>query len=1206
VTRLAATEPRRGGLNVVNNVTRWGALIAGAALVLGLGSPARAQSTRGSVAGTVRDGQGAAVPGATIELTSPRRNDTQVTTANEAGDFVFLNLLPDTYNLKVTMDSFKTIEQSNVVVNAADRLSVGVITLELGAVSETVNVSTRVVEVQSRDATRNFSVDSAAIENLAVNGRDPLALARLAPGIADATGGGLGMNVNGGRDNTMNYTVDGVSNIDTGNNGVLGSINLDAVEEFKILTNAYAAEYGRSSGAQVSLVTKSGGRDFRGSLYGYRRQESFNANTFINNRERGRALQTDPNSRAGLKPINRQTDVGFTVGGPIPLGGYNKDRNRLFFFFAFENQGRNIPPANPNRVKVPTALERQGDFSQSVDNNNRPYNLIRDYTTGLPCTATNTSGCFQDGGVLGRIPANRLYAPGLAILRAFPEPNVPNAAGYNYESQLAVAIDRREEIFRADWQASSAWRLYGRYFHNSNNAGAGIGPYGSFNLTGNLPGISISDIRPVYNVSVSATGVLSPSLFAEVTFGTGHNSIYIHDESGNFTRTKLGVAALPLLYPEAVQADLPPWFQLAGRFGNQANLNSAQSPFTNFNTTYDVLGNVTKVWGRHTSKVGLYMQKSLKDQTSFTNHNGVINFNDNASNPFDTSYAAANAATGVFNNYTQANAYSNGEYRYWNIEWFAQDNWKVGDRLTLDYGLRFYWVQPQHDEASLTSNFYPELFQSNQAVRLYRPTLRNGQRIGVDPLTGATVDGVNIGRIVPQSGNPTNGIGQSGDAGVPSRLITDNGILFAPRFGLTYDITGNQSFIFRAGGGVFYDRYEGNISFALISNPPTTSTPRIDFGLLQQLDPATALLAPSDLNAQQASGQVPSTYNFNAGFQKKLPGGMIWDIAYVGSIANHLPRQVNLNAVPYGARFLDENQDPTLGTSSLRGQNAYDANFLRPYQGYGNINMRLYDANSNYHGLQTQIDRRFASGLFLNANYTFSKSLDTQDGNNDFSRIDGLDKQANYGPAGFDRRHILNFNWVYQVPKMETAGVLLGGLVNNWQISGGYRLESGLPYGLTWSINGISTNNNIAGSNTENANRPIINGDTGVGYDVDDPYQQFALGIYAQSLVGSRGLESGRNYLNRAPINNVDLSVEKGFGLGGRRRLAFRVDAFNALNHTQFDAVANNMQFQALGNDTIVNLPYDASGALVRTNGFGSVTSVRSPRVLQLLARLQF
>jgi hypothetical protein len=1186
---------------------RWLSLVAGAAVMLAMGAgSALAQSTRGSVAGTVRDGQGAAVPGATVELTSPRRNDTQVATANESGDFVFLNLLPDTYNLKVSMDSFKTVEQANVVVNAADRLSLGVITLELGAVSETVTVTTRVVEVQSRDAVRNFSVDSAAIENLAVNGRDPLLLARLAPGIADA--GGICMIVNGARDNTTIYTVDGVSNLDTGNNGVLGSINLDAVEEFKILTNAYQAEYGRSSGAQVSLVTKSGGRDYHGTAYGYRRQESWNANTFINNRERGRALETDPNTKVGLKPINRQTDAGFTIGGPIPLGGYNKDRNKLFFFFAFENQRRNVPPAAPNRVKVPTELERQGDFSQSLDNNGRPYNLIRDYQTGLPCTAADTRGCFQDGGVVGRIPQNRLYAPGMAILNAYPLPNT-NGPGYNYESQVAVQIDRREEIFRADWQASSDWRVYGRYFYNTNNGGTGIGPYnnpGGFNLQANFPALTISDIRPVYNVSVSATGVLSPTLFAEVTFGTGHNSIFIHDEGTAWTRSALGLQGLPLLYPGSVQADLPPQFQMGTRFGTSPYVSSNQAPFTNFHTTYDFLGNVTKVWGRHTSKVGLYAQRSLKDQTSFTNHNGVINFGDSASNPFDTTYGAANAATGVFSQYQQANAYSNGEYRYWNVEWYAQDNWKVNDRFTLDYGLRFYWVQPQFDEAGLGSNFIPSNFDQGQAVRLYRPGLNAaGQRVAVDPVTGQQLSAVNIGRIVPGSGNLENGIGQSGDAGVPDRLIEDQGVLFAPRFGLTYDITGNQSFIFRAGGGVFYDRYEGNISFALISNPPTTFTPAINNGRLQDIDPANALLGPSGLNAQAVSGEVPSTYNFNAGFQKKLPGGMIWDIAYVGSVQSHLPRQINVNAVPYGARFLPENQDPTLPASSLPGNNSLNGDFLRPYQGYGNINLRLYDANANYHGLQTQIDRRFSNGLFLNANYTLSKALNTQDVNTDFSRIDGNDKKANYGPAVFDRRHIFNVNWVYQLPRHEGVNALMSGLVNNWQVSGGYRLESGTPYGLTWSINGVSTTQNIAGSDTENANRPIIAGNPGSGHS-DDPYQQVALGIYQQAPVGSIGLESGRNYLNRAPINNIDLSVEKGFGMGARRRLAFRVDAFNVLNHTQFDAVANNMQFAALGNNAIVNLPYDAAGNLVRTGGFGAVTSVRTPRVVQLLARFEF
>jgi Carboxypeptidase regulatory-like domain len=190
------------------------------------------------MAGTVRDGQGAVIPGATIELVSPRRNDTQTMIANAEGDFEFLNLLPDTYTIKVTMDGFKTAERHNVVLNANDRLAIGVMTLELGAVTETVTVSSRVVEVQSRSAERSFSVDSTAITNLAVNGRSPLALTRLAPGIANAPadGSNLFFNVNGSRGGVHNLTVDGVSNMDTGSNGVSGNIKI-RVDAFNALNH---------------------------------------------------------------------------------------------------------------------------------------------------------------------------------------------------------------------------------------------------------------------------------------------------------------------------------------------------------------------------------------------------------------------------------------------------------------------------------------------------------------------------------------------------------------------------------------------------------------------------------------------------------------------------------------------------------------------------------------------------------------------------------------------------------------------------------------------------------------------------------------------------------------------------------------------------------------------------------------------------------
>ena len=1178
-------------------------LLALIAVALAAATTVHAQTTRGSIAGTVHDNQGAAIPGASVTIVSVRRGDEVTVATNEAGDFIVPNLLPDTYTIKITMDGFKAFERQDVVLTANERLNAGTMTLELGALQETVTVTSRVVEVQSESAERSFSIDATAIENLAVNGRDPLALTRLAPGITNA--GGLGMSVNGSRGGVHNLTVDGVSNVDTGNNGILGNINLDAVEEFKLLTNAYQAEYGRSSGAQISVVSKSGGRDYHGSLYWYKRHEGLNANSWLNNRDRGVQLRTDPNTRVGLKAINRQSDIGYTVGGPIPLGGYNRDRSRLFFFFAQEHQQRFIPPGNPNRVKVPTALERQGDFSQSVDNAGRPFPFIRDSTTGLACTATDTRGCFQHQGVLGRIPPERLYALGLQIMKMYPEPN-DSGAGFNYSSQIAADLDRREDIVRIDWQASSKWRLFGRFFNNTNNAGAGIGPYGSFVLGANLPLTNVSDVRGVYNYSFSATSVLSNKTFLEMTFGTGHNQIDIFDIDGKLNRSSLGLQNLPLLYPSAVKDDYPPQFAFGGRSGTSPNIGSNNAPFYNFNTTYDFTGSVTRVMGRHTAKVGFYVQKSLKDQSGFGPNNGRIEFNDDTANPFDTGYSYANAAIGVFRFYDQASSWPVGEYRYWNAEWYAQDNWKATDRFTLDYGMRFYWIQPQWDKAFLTSTFLPDKFNAAQAVRLFRPG-RNaaGARIAFDPVTGQTLPEAFIGRIVPNSGDLLNGIRVGGQDDISKYLFKDRGIHYAPRIGVTYDLTGRQNFIVRAGGGVFYDRYEGNLAFAQITNPPTSFTPRISYGLLQQIDPASALLAPSGLNAPDYEGEVPTTYNFNVGIQKKLPFMMIWDVAYVGSIQNHLPRQVNINAVPYGATFRPENQDPTRAPGGLPGQNALPQDFLRPYQGYGNINIRQFQANGNYHGLQTQIDRRFSHGLFLNANYTWSKAMDTQDGNGSFSRIDEFDKRANYAPAGFDRRHVFNLNWVYELPKLDVTNAIAQNVLHDWQLSGGYRYESGAPYTVNWSVSGVGSRN-ITGSDTEGF-RVVMTGDIPKGY-TDDPYRNLPINIWSPAQQGSIGLESSRNYLNLPPLNNLDLSLQKSIRLPARAALRLRVDAFNALNHTQFSGIASTIQFASLTDLTPVNLPYDAQGNLVSTRltGFGAVNAVRAPRVVQLLARLEF
>lgn len=364
--------------------------------------------------------------------------------------------------------------------------------------------------------------------------------------------------------------------MDTGNNGgPLTNIALDAVGEFKILTSDYQAEYGRSVGAQIIAVTRSGSRDFHGSFYLYRRQGGLNANTWLNNRN------------GTPRPFQDQRDLGYTIGGPIYIPGvFNKDRQKLFFFWHQEYQHRFNPPANPTNVRVPTLLERQGDFSQSRDNNGALYPYIRDYTTGPPCSASDTRGCFQDGGVLGKIPQNRLYGVGLAILKLYPEPNYTPTGGdnFNYRTQEPSNTPERDDTLRVDYNISSDWRVYGRWLKNKANV---LLPYGDFVLGTNLPPFAAGRSIPRYSFAGTLTGSLSPTTVIEVTYGISHNQIDIFPGADKHTRTATGLTSFPTLYPGAVTLDLIPQFTYGGRVAGGPNIGTNNAPFYNFNTTQD-------------------------------------------------------------------------------------------------------------------------------------------------------------------------------------------------------------------------------------------------------------------------------------------------------------------------------------------------------------------------------------------------------------------------------------------------------------------------------------------------------------------------------------------------------------------------------------------------------------------------------------------
>jgi hypothetical protein len=1177
-------------------------------------APAWSQTTSGSIAGVVVDQQQSAVPAASVTIKDDSKGFSQATVADREGRFVFPQLPPGNYKLEIEAKGFKRMERTDLQLVANDKLALGTLTLEVGATTDTITVTAEATLVQSETAERSLAIQGEILRSIAVNGRGFTPLASIVPGIIFNTNNGssdaiTNIFANGLRSSANNLTLDGIAIVDTGNNGTLLSLNLDSVAEFKVLTSNYQAEYGRSAGAQISAVTRGGSRDFHGSAYAFRRHDGMNANTWLNNRD-----STSTNHIN--KPRLDQRDLGFTIGGPVYIPKkFNSERNKLFFFYSQEHQKRFIPPTSPTRVTVPTALERAGDFSKTVDNAGNPFPYIRDYATNLPCTSTSVAGCFQDGGTLGKIPANRLYPLGLNILKLYPLPNT-TGVGYNYITEVPSSQPQRQHLIRIDYNLNSAWRIYGRYVKVKNDQ---VLPYGSFVLGTNLPDYNVLLPNPRSSYAVTVTGSISPTTIFEGTIGGSHNSIDINPANTKFNRASLGLTGLPVVYPSAVQIDSPPQFVFnGGRIANGPNIGSNNSPFYNFNTTRDWSATLSKVAAQHSIKVGAFWQNSFKPQSAFANNNGQYNFVDNTSNPLDTGFGFANASLGIYNQFSQASGYFIGKYRYNNVEFFAQDNWKVSSRLTFDYGMRFYWIQPQFDEDLQTSNFLPNRFSASDAPRLYFPTC-----IGASPCSGSnrraadpsslvsgfvpsatnTLDGAYIGRLVPGTGKLLNGILQAG-AGIEKGLYRNRGIHFAPRFGFAYDLKGNQSLVIRGGGGMFYDRPQGNVVFDLLTNPPTTLQPTFFFGQIQTINTGQVLLAPPALIAYDHGGKSPTSYSFNMGIQYKLPLESVLDVSYVGTLGEHLLQRRNINAPQYGAAYQPGNQDPTLAANST-GASALPVDFLRPFQGFGNISYIEPASSSNYHSLQTSLNRRFRKGLLLGVTHTWSKALGTQGvdlpGINGFGapRIDTNNRLANYGPQDFDRRHNFNINWVYDLPKA-TRSRSLGLALNNWQISGIYRYQTGAPYNVGFSIPGLS-GYGVTGTQQNEGGRIVVVGDPGSGKS-NDPYRQFNVAAFTTPGLGSRGLESGRNFLYRNPINAWDISLSKEFRIREGKFFELRLDTFNTFNHTQYDGVNSTLNVTSLTNTTPTNLASETGN---RT-GFGAVTSVRPPRNMQISARFQF
>ena len=1158
-----------------------------------------AQTAAGTLSGTIVDAQGAVVVGAPVTVKNMETSAAFTAKSTASGEFLLPNLLPARYTLTVEQPGFKKYQQSEIVLTANSSIGVGQIVLQIGQISQSVEVVAQGAQLQTESAEQSTSIVGKQIENTQVNGRSYLALLTLVPGmytdgdfsVANNQTGNIYSN--GTRGTTFNVSLNGVSNIDTGSNTkMMATVSLDSVQEVRVLTSNFDARYGKNSGAQILVVTKSGSSQFHGDGHWYYRDRGLNANTWINNRD---STATAPLPRANY----HYNYEGYTFGGPAYIPGkFNRGKNKLFFFWS-EEYMQQLIPETLHKVTVPSALERKGDFSQSVDQNNSPV-TIKDYLN---------SGSPFPGNI---IPASRLYAPGAAALSLFPLPNVSGQKGYNYQSQISSTEPRHEQLLRLDYNATDKWKIFGSWTNLAKDVYTGVYCPSGYSLCSNVPLTPFQYNHPGYLLTLNATTTFSATLVNEAMFGIAHHPVTVLPQDPNaLTRATTGVN-LPTLY--APYDDWIPQMRFAGtRIANDPNFNTgggAWTPFNTYNSTIEFSDNLSKVLNRHFLRAGAYIHRNRKNQSAYALTGGSYNFGDSSSNPYDSGFGFSNAALGIFQTFSQANQYVTGQYRYTNAEFYLQDSWKPSSRLTVNYGVRFYYIQPYYDKGLNTLNFLPEDWDPKQAPRLYWPTLdASGNKVGIDRATGQTVSSLFIGLIVPGSGSLSNGLVQAGK-GISPYLMKSPGILAAPRVGLAWDITGKHDLVFRAGAGVYYDRYQGNDIFNMIANPPTVLQPTMYNNLAQNIAGGTMYVSPPGLNAIDYNGRIPTVINYSAGIQAKLPYATTLEVGYVGSVMRHLMDTVNLNAIPYGADFQAQNQDPTkqkASPSAIAGSNAYDTNFLAPYQGYGTINYEGFGATTNYNSMQVKMNRYFAKGLFLASAFTWSKCLGTAFGDGDPFRIDNLTRFSLYGPCSYNIPMNLTFNYVYEIPGAAHWGALNNAATraafSGWQISGLTIFRNGQPYAPSFSVLSYG-NNQLTGSNTQGA-RVWLVGDPLTGTS-SDPYNRLNPAAFLPPQVGSIGIESPRNYLVGPGVNQWQAAVQRNIRITEKSKLMVRVEAVqNLFNHTQFSGINSQINFTSPTNPTVTNLPYNSAGVLNKT-GFGTVSGVRGGRVLQLVARFSF
>jgi hypothetical protein len=1080
------------------------------ASLLCLTVPGAAQYFRSQISGFVRDATEAVVPGATVTLEAPAIALKRAAKTDSSGFYAFPDLPMGQYQISVEAAGFKKFAKTGIALDSAARIVVDVV-LEVGAVTESVQVSAALEQVELGTGEVSRVLRNEQLTEIAIPGRNVMSLTLLLPGAISRNGviedRGISYSAGGwflmGLRKHFNYmTVDGLSNMQN-HTLILYSNNVgpDFLEEFKVSTSAYAAEYGRSVGVQMNAVTKRGTREFHGTLFEFVRNDRLRARSAFEG--------------AGKTPY-RFNNYGWTLGGPIYIPGkWNAEKRRLFFFVGQEFRRLRSPGLRVGLV--PTAEERTGDFSRSA---------MR--TPIDPETKQAFPGNL--------IPASRISSNGRAIAGIYPLPNYAGPGG-NYISAVSAPTDRSSNIARLDAVISPKWSLSLRLLYDLQDE---RDPFGVFGAT--IPIQGWRRRNPAYNNQLTLQTLISPTTVNEFSLGYAGirqpNSPYPEFA----TRDKYGIT-----FREAVPGNVGNMIPTRVDIAGLSFLGVSPQPSRSGSPSWHWRENFSKVLGRHSLKFGLYLEHGGHNRFGRGNDSGSFVFNASPSNPRTSGNGLADLLLGNFDSYSESGILPYNAYRYQNYEFYGQDSWKLRPNFTLEYGLRYSIWPPYYHAYNAMSAWHMKFFDPAKAPRMNA----NGSIV---PGTGDLYNGV----VLPGNGftEAARGrVAQVGDSeverlfrGLPRGYSETLKGGFGPRLAFSWDPFKTGKLAIRSGIALVQGRSDMEAIFFGLADYPPFATPTITITNGPVDDPARGvpaaqLLFPQSFRVVDLKYKNPSVVNWHLSVQRQLPGEMIADVGYVGNQSSHNSRSRPINV---------------LRPEQMKELAGLDLRPYLPYRGLGGLSIAEPASSSSYNSLQVRVSRRFKEGLLFNASYTLAKAIgDAQDRWD--APQDPFNLRAERGYNEDDRRHVLVIHAIYELPSLKNLRGLPGYVLKGWQISTTANFNSGRHFnpGLTGAPNQIAT-------------RPDVVAKAALPKGEKTLRRFFNTAAFARPATWTYG-NAGRNILVGPGTNNWDIVIAKNTRIKEQVNVQFRCEGFNFFNHPSYNGINTALGSAAFGQVTGVN-----------------------------------